>query len=84
MRATCDKCGKDTPVVFKESRRPRGVRETFFKCRECRAHYTCFVTDKAVRRKHKEIKTLRGTGADVTLLQEEVNTRMDILKQTFD
>lgn len=82
MIAQCTNCSKMTRIDFKEQQHSKGIRETYFKCNQCKKRYTCFVTDKAVRSKQKRIKQL--TGAHNTekrvRLQGEVNQRMDELK----
>lgn len=83
MKAKCEKCGGETEIRFIEVNRPRGLKETFFRCNECNAHYTCFVTDKKVRRMQKEAEKMRGTGASVEKMQAEIAERMNTLKQAL-
>jgi len=71
-----------TTIQFKTQDHPRGIKETYFKCQQCNKRYTCFVTNKAVRRKQKEIRSLTGL-ANTKIrerLQNEVNQRMSELK----
>ena len=88
VTALCNECGKITDVVYQEQKYHNDIRETYFKCEHCYYHYTCFVTDKKVRKMHKEItrlRTLRGKnplarGIQITKLQEQINERMSRLK----
>lgn len=84
MEAICDQCGEETAIRFIEANRPRGLKETYFRCNECNAHYTCFVTDKKVRRMQKEVDKLRGTGVSIELMQYEINDRMNELKEELE
>lgn len=83
MKSICDECGLETNVEFIEADRPRGIKETYFRCDMCGTHYTCFVTDAKVRRMQKDIDKLRGTGTDITAPQDEVGRLMAKLKETF-
>lgn len=84
MKAKCDRCGGETDIRFIEANRPRGLKETYFRCNECNAHYTCFVTDKKVRRLQKEVDKLRGNGVNVEIMQKEINDRMTELKKEIE
>lgn len=83
MKATCDNCNQTTTTDFKRADHPRGIQETYFNCTQCNKRYTCFVTDKAVRAKQKEMRSLSGVAnTDKRIkLQDEINQRMAELKQ---
>jgi hypothetical protein len=79
MIAQCTSCGMLTTIQFKEQDHAKGIKETYFKCHHCHKRFTCYVTNKAVRAKQKEIRRTKDQ-ATRERLQQEVNKRMDELK----
>ena len=82
MKVICTKgCNKqfETPV-FKESKLEKDLVEVYFKCPHCNAKYTCFYTDREIRklqatmRKTKDVK-------EFDRLKAEVTRRMNELKE---
>lgn len=82
VTALCNECGKITDVIYQEQKHPNDIRETYFKCEHCYYHYTCFVTDAWVRKKHKVAAQLRVKNQVSKLqeLQDQINERMSRLK----
>ena len=82
VTALCNHCGKITDVVYQEQKHPNDIRETYFKCDQCYYHYTCFVTDKKVRKMHKKAAQLRASrqASKLEELQKQINERMSRLK----
>lgn len=82
MIARCDTCNNITTITYQTKEYPGSIQETYFECIVCHTHYTCFVTDKTVRRLHKQAKKLRETKQINKLndLQKEINKRMVRLK----
>ena len=82
VTALCNECGKITDVIYQEQKHPNDIRETFFKCEHCYYHYTCFVTDKWVRKKQEVAAQLRVKNQVSKLqeLQQQINERMSRLK----
>lgn len=82
LTAHCDKCGLITDVIFKQSKHPNGIQETYFKCEHCHYRYTSFVTDKKVRKmqQKKEAMKDKHLWEKRLELQEQINTRMSKLK----
>ena len=82
VTALCNECGKITDVEYKEQKHPNEIWETYFKCEHCYYHYTCFVTDKWVRKKHKVATQLRAIKQVSKLeeIQNQINERMSRLK----
>ncbi|WP_026908942.1 hypothetical protein [Paucisalibacillus globulus] len=83
LLGTCDKCKKVTPIKFEIKHHPRSIQETYFKCKQCGEHYTCFVTDDWVRKRQKKMVHMRQNFKGRKILedmQQEINERMDKLK----
>ncbi|QGH35145.1 hypothetical protein GI584_14310 [Gracilibacillus salitolerans] len=83
MIAQCTNCGMPTTIQFKDQDHPKGIKETYFKCQHCHKRFTCYVTNKAVRAKQKEIRRTRDQ-ATRERLQLEVNQRMKELKADLE
>lgn len=60
LKAECTECNQKTDITLKERKHPRGIHETYFKCDNCHAHTTCFVTNAKVRKLHREIDVIRN------------------------
>lgn len=83
VTALCNKCGKITDVVFKETHHPNKIQETYFKCEHCYYHYTSFVTDAWVRKKQRKAADLRMSSRRVNKTKEQINERMSWLKNNL-
>lgn len=93
LTAICDECHQETPVKFKE-RKLTGAGNpvgTYFKCVNCYAKYTAFITNAKVRRLQKETNKLRikhdKTADDIAVIntnQEFVDAKMGELKTKYN
>lgn len=57
----CDNCKKSIDIKLKEKKHGKGVTETYFTCRNCKAKYTVSVLNADARRMQREIKGLQRT-----------------------
>lgn len=82
MIALCDKCNRVTNIVYKTKQHPNNIKETYFKCDQCYYHFTCFVTDKRVRKLQQKRDELNGRHNTVKRqkIQEDINNQMKQLK----
>ncbi|MDY7044048.1 hypothetical protein RVS70_07490 [Virgibacillus sp. M23] len=82
MIALCDKCNRVTNIAYKTKQHPNSIKETYFKCDQCHYHFTCFVTDKRVRKLQQKRDELNGQHNAVKRqrIQEDINNRMKQLK----
>lgn len=56
----CDVCSKRFAVTrLKRQRLKNGIEEVYFKCPECKQHYTAYYTNKEIRDNQSEIRRLR-------------------------
>lgn len=79
MKSTCDECGKEINVKFREKKHPKKVIETYFKCQHCKHKYICFVRDPEVIKMQQEIKSIESPFIRVGM-QQKINARMNKLK----
>lgn len=52
----CDKCTHEFTPDLKVRNRTISVKETYFRCPQCREHYTAFYTNQEARRLQRVIK----------------------------
>lgn len=85
MIALCDKCNRVTDINYQVKKHPNDIQETYFKCDQCHYHFTCFVTDKKVRKMQGKRDTLKGVhNAEKRIdIQEDINNRMNQLKHNL-
>lgn len=85
MIALCAQCNRVTDIQYKVKKHPNDIQETYFKCDQCQYHFTCFVTDKKVRKMQAKRDSLKGTHhAEKRIdIQEDINNRMNQLKHNL-
>lgn len=81
----CDKCKHEFTPGLKVRNRGVSVKEAYFKCPKCRAHYTAFYTNQEARRLQRLIKDLtkQGKYAEVQKVKSELVVIMAELKLQY-
>jgi hypothetical protein len=79
LKGTCDECGKEFNVQFKQKHHPEKIIETYFKCKHCKKRYFCFATDPEVRKMQQEIKSIESPFLRLGM-QQKINARMKKIK----
>jgi len=82
MRVICTKgCNKEfEDPVFKEDKLNGDIREVYFKCPHCNWKYTCFYTDREIR-KLQALQRKTKDKKEFNKLKEKVTNRMNKLKE---
>lgn len=81
----CDKCKHEFTPDLKTRNRGVAVRETYFRCPKCRAHYTAFFTNQEARRLQRVIQNLtkQGKYAELRKVKSELAVIMNDLKNKY-
>lgn len=81
----CDKCKHEFTPEPKERNRGVNVKETYFKCPKCRAHYTAFYTNQEARRLQRVIQDLtkKGKYAELQKVKAKLAVIMAELKLQY-
>ncbi|MCR6111766.1 hypothetical protein HXA35_15565 [Bacillus sp. A301a_S52] len=75
----CDYCGHATNMNTVVRKYGEGKQEVYFTCEHCEEHYTCYVTDKRVRRWQRQIKQVKDPIRKLEL-KMKMKERMDQLR----
>ncbi|MCJ0932561.1 hypothetical protein MST22_15545 [Virgibacillus halodenitrificans] len=57
-RVQCDVCSKDFTIKLKERKHGKGIKETYFKCPNCKKEYFVSILDSELRFLQREVKGL--------------------------
>lgn len=84
MKVICTKgCNKQfEKPIFKEKKLKEDIREIYFKCPHCGVKYTCFYTDREIR-KLQALQRKTKDSSQFNKLKEEVTRRMNNLKENI-
>lgn len=83
MKSICDECNKEFDIdKFEEQIIKKDIREIHFKCPHCGKKYTCFYTDREIRK----LQALQRKTKDIqefNKLKEKVTNKMNKLKENM-
>lgn len=80
---TCAECGEYTPLKIRTDYLGSGVQHVYAVCQSCKVKVTVYYTDKEIRRLLKKQKKT-PVGSDKGELAEEINTKMQRLKERYE
>jgi len=78
--STCNRIFTDTQIKFQEAKVKKDIIEVYYKCPHCKKKYTCFYTDKEIRRLQAKQRATKDVN-EFNKLKEEVTKRMNELKR---
>lgn len=82
-RFTCAECGDYTTLKIRSDYLGRGIQHVYTVCQSCKVKVTVYYTDKEIRRLLKKQKKT-PVGSDKGELAEEINTKMQRLKERYE